>query len=568
MTRAAGSRHRPPAPDRTRSQIYLSAVCEFYRPLLRRAHGIVSSMIPSDSELLRRYCRERSENAFAQLVERHLGLVYAVALRQAGDQAQVAEKITQAVFTDLAEQAESLQERSSLAGWLYCRAQTAESDSASGQPRTRGTPGPVHTQSSPGRLGDSEQLEPVIGEAIDKMEEVDRRALLLHYRDGLDFRAVGAVLGVSDEEARQRVTQALEQLRGILREGGKTSPAILKTLGTILSAFGLVNPPPGLARGIAKTALANTRAGSGLSSFLRVSPMKAALAGLFLLALFTALIVEQRSRSQLAAEKSALRGQYERDRFAPKRNRSTADPSAEGSELQQLRKDQRELMRLRSEITELRKQTSSPPRADLSEAAVELPATTEQDSPVVSYFANVSAKLARGQTMLTGGWRTESGKRTLLLVTPEVSDGDAGVKQVNFQTVWVAGTDDVLAELGLDNLFTDFRTNTVAHLLSDAQTRILMAGLVSGSEVDVLTAPRLTTKEGMPARIDVTQSKTEGDVTIQVGPALELRHTIGADGTLDLTVNAQFSELKRTEAEPDDPETPVPDIVEEDTDDP
>ncbi len=130
------------------------------------------------------------------------------------------------------------------------------------------------------------------------------------------------------------------------------------------------------------------------------------------------------------------------------------------------------------------------------------------------------------------------------------------------------GPDDVLTDLGLDNLFTDSRTNDVAHLLSEPQTRTLMAGLVGGAGVDVLTAPRLTTKDGMQARIDVTQRKTEGDVMIQVGPAVELTPKIAANGTLDLAVNAQFSELKRTEAGPNEPEAPAPDTVEEDTEDP
>jgi len=550
---------------------------------------MVTRMIPRDSELLRRYCVERSENAFAPLVERHLDLVYAVALRQAGDEPQVAERMTQAVFTHLAEQAETLQEHASLAGWLYSRTQAAEVDAASKQLQRPGIPETVQALSSPTKLKSSDQLDPVIAEAIEKMEEIDRQALLLHHRDGLDFRTIAAVTGLSNEEARQRVTQALEKLRGILREGGKTSAAMLKSLGTILSASGLVKPPVGLARRIAKVAVVNTVAASGLSSFWRANGTKAALVGaLVLVALPVALIVKQRSRPHPTAENRAFRDQRETNRPAPASNRQTMDLSPDSAELQRLREERRELMRLRAELTQLRAQGTNPPRAELSEEKAEPSAISEQDSPVVSYFAKVSAKLARGQTMLAGGWRTASGKRTLLLVTPEVSDADAGGRQVNFQTVWVAGPDDVLTELGLDQLFTDARTNATARVLSQAQTRTLMGGLVGGTGVDVLTAPRLTTKEGMPARIDVTQSKTEGDATIQVGPAVELTHTIGADGTLDLTVNAQFSELKRTEAsteavadapteavgdaptelpteaEPDDEESLVPDIVEED----
>ena len=55
----------------------------------------------SDMELLRDYHRRGSEEAFAAVVERHVNLVYSVAIRHAGIAAQ-AEEITQAVFIILA----------------------------------------------------------------------------------------------------------------------------------------------------------------------------------------------------------------------------------------------------------------------------------------------------------------------------------------------------------------------------------------------------------------------------------------------------------------------------------
>jgi hypothetical protein len=59
-------------------------------------------MEADDIELLREYARAHSEQAFRTLVERHIGIVYAVALRQTGD-AQLAEDVTQAVFIVLSE---------------------------------------------------------------------------------------------------------------------------------------------------------------------------------------------------------------------------------------------------------------------------------------------------------------------------------------------------------------------------------------------------------------------------------------------------------------------------------
>ena len=72
-----------------------------------------------DSELLRRYAEARSQDAFAELVQRHLTLVYSTALRQAGGDAHLAQDVTQMVFTDLARKAAALARRPVLAGWLH-----------------------------------------------------------------------------------------------------------------------------------------------------------------------------------------------------------------------------------------------------------------------------------------------------------------------------------------------------------------------------------------------------------------------------------------------------------------
>ena len=61
-----------------------------------------------DNELLRRYAETNSEEAFAELVQRHLVLVYSAALRQVNGDTHLAQDIAQTVFTDLARKAASL----------------------------------------------------------------------------------------------------------------------------------------------------------------------------------------------------------------------------------------------------------------------------------------------------------------------------------------------------------------------------------------------------------------------------------------------------------------------------
>ena len=65
------------------------------------------------------YARTHSEDAFTELVQRYLPLVYASALRRVGGDAHRAEDVTQMVFVALARNASSLSRHPNLTGWLF-----------------------------------------------------------------------------------------------------------------------------------------------------------------------------------------------------------------------------------------------------------------------------------------------------------------------------------------------------------------------------------------------------------------------------------------------------------------
>src|SRR3954470_21073166 len=69
-------------------------------------------------QLLAEYTATQSEEAFAQLVQRHLDLVYSTALRLSNNDSHLAENISQIVFSDLAVKAPRLK-NTVLAGWFY-----------------------------------------------------------------------------------------------------------------------------------------------------------------------------------------------------------------------------------------------------------------------------------------------------------------------------------------------------------------------------------------------------------------------------------------------------------------
>src|SRR4051812_32838914 len=72
-----------------------------------------------DCELLRRYTEDGSQEAFTELVRRHLDVVYSAACRQVGGDVHKAQDIAQLVFTDLARKASALSRHTALVGWLY-----------------------------------------------------------------------------------------------------------------------------------------------------------------------------------------------------------------------------------------------------------------------------------------------------------------------------------------------------------------------------------------------------------------------------------------------------------------
>ena len=198
-----------------------------------------------DTELLRRYAEENSEAAFTQLVERRLGLVYAVALRQTGGDAHRAHDIAQTVFTRLAHQASSLARQPVLAGWLYRSAQFAASDAMRTERRRQVREQEAHTMNEilaeDRSASDWEKLRPELDHVLSELDESDRDALVLRFFDERPLAEVGARLHLTENAARMRVERALGKVRALLaRRGVRSTTAALA--GVLTSQAGLAAP--------------------------------------------------------------------------------------------------------------------------------------------------------------------------------------------------------------------------------------------------------------------------------------------------------------------------------------
>ena len=134
-----------------------------------------------DLELLRRYAQGNSEEAFAELVGRHVNLVYSAALRQVRSR-ELAEEVAQSVFTDLARNARRLKADTLLTAWLYQVARRTAIDVVRREAR-RQLRDQIASENNAmnATATDWMDIEPLLDEAMDALEETDRAAILLRY---------------------------------------------------------------------------------------------------------------------------------------------------------------------------------------------------------------------------------------------------------------------------------------------------------------------------------------------------------------------------------------------------
>ncbi|MBS0632427.1 MAG: TonB family protein [Verrucomicrobia bacterium] len=343
--------------------------------------------MPTDAELLRRYADEKSEGAFAELVSRQVNLVHAVALRQCGGDAHLAEDVTQRVFTDLARKARQLSGHAVLGGWLYRSAQFAASDVVRAERRRRAREQEASTMQEilsdhpPGGTADWQKLAPVLDAAIGELSERDRDAVVLRFFEGRPFAEIGAALRLSEDAARMRVDRALDKLHGALRRRGIASTTA--ALGVALAGQAAGAAPAGLAASVTGAALAGSAAATGggvIAIFMSMTKLQVGIGAALLLAGGTGLVVQTRANAELREEIAGLR--QENAAIAPLRaeNIRLARSAAEAVDL---RGDDAELQRLGDESAKLERQWQ---QLDQARAAA---ATAKANAAAKGYHAPV-----------------------------------------------------------------------------------------------------------------------------------------------------------------------------------
>ncbi len=323
----------------------------------------------SDQQLLQEYAHNRSDSAFAELVRRHLNLVYSAALRRLGD-AHLAEDVAQGTFTALAQNAPVLAGHPVLSGWLHRttqnlaanlirtnqRRQTREQEAVTMNQLLSSAPADANWQS----------IAPHLDAALDELESTDRDVVMLRYFEKKSAREAAIQLGLSEAAAQKRVSRAVDRLREFFAKRGVTVGA--SGLAVVISANAVQAAPVGLALTISTAALTGTTLATTATvtatKAIAMTALQKTVVTATIAVLAGAGIYEARQASQLREQVQALQQQQ-----APLSKHiaeldqalfnATNQLAALRDDNERLNRNTSELLKLRGEVGLLRKQATT-----------------------------------------------------------------------------------------------------------------------------------------------------------------------------------------------------------------
>jgi RNA polymerase sigma factor (sigma-70 family) len=317
----------------------------------------------SDSELLRSYAREHSEESFAALVNRHLSLVHSAALRQVRSP-ELAEEVAQSAFATLARHARGLAPDTILTAWLYQVTRRLAIDVVRREARRQlREQVAAELTAMNDQTADWTQIEPLLDDAMHALDETDRTAVLLRYFENKPFREVGQTLGTSEDAAQKRVTRAVDRLRQFFHKRGVAVGG--SGLAVLISTNAVQAAPIGLSAIVSAAALSGATvaatATATLTKAIAMTTLQKTLiaATLVVAGVATPLAIQHQGQAKLREENQLLRRQADDLARLSAENARLSRLLTEATNPQTLPKDQfSELLKLRGEVGGLRRQTN------------------------------------------------------------------------------------------------------------------------------------------------------------------------------------------------------------------
>jgi RNA polymerase sigma factor (sigma-70 family) len=513
-----------------------------------------------DKQLIRQYAAEQSEAAFAELVRRHLKMVYAAALRQVNGDRHLAEDVTQAVFADLARKAKTLQRKGSIVGWLFVSTRFAAANAVRAEARRRVREQEVVMRNEIAVSEDEvwNKLRPLIDEALGELGEVDRESIALRFFQGYEFSLVGAALGVSENAARMRVERALEKLRVVLQKRGLATTGA--ALGAALAEATGGNVPAQLAGTITKAALVQTglavAATPSILNLLAMNKLAVTGVGLAVCALVGLMVLHKTAILDIGSDVSAIGTTA----------KGTLNQNAEMGIASEMEAVTNAFKRtVEGHDAQVRARQAEEEANWFDEHVKEVPG-------LMVFGASARASLHLGETLVTGGWLTKDGERILVLITPcwidpaetyvtanpasnaapeelrlrasTLKNGGieiplaSGPLELTMETKYVTVSENTLTNLGLKNFYVPQTRSTVSEKF---QYHALVESIQQTSGSEMLSCPRPPTLAGQAGHTAVQEEIMIGGQKLIVGPAADVTASISSDGTsVDVQVKALY----------------------------
>jgi RNA polymerase sigma-70 factor (ECF subfamily) len=173
--------------------------------------------LSSDEALMVRFANG-DEAAFNLLFDRYAGLLHRYLARLCAS-SSVADDLLQATFLSVVRGRGRFRSDGRLRPWLYAIATNAARDWARkrARPEQLTDTGELPEQAAPDapeltNLGTAQQVR----EAMHKLSDSQREAVVMHRLEGLSFAEIGEALGISEGAVRVRAHRGYERLRQLL----------------------------------------------------------------------------------------------------------------------------------------------------------------------------------------------------------------------------------------------------------------------------------------------------------------------------------------------------------------
>jgi RNA polymerase sigma factor (sigma-70 family) len=232
---------------------------------LRRMARPGNTAPASDAELLARFAEQRDELAFAEIVQRHGPLVWAIC--RSGLTAADADDAFQATFLILTQKATRIRKSDALAGWLagvarrvVRRVRTKDARRSAAERRLSDIPRPIDDTDALVR----DEWRQVLNEELHRLPEKYLLPMLLCYYQGLTNEEAARRLGVPHGTVCGRLSRARDLIRRRLIRRGVTLTVAMLTVGTAA-------PPAEVLSATLATCGSATLAGAKLTSALTLA---------------------------------------------------------------------------------------------------------------------------------------------------------------------------------------------------------------------------------------------------------------------------------------------------------